>query len=525
MSDRSDSPHEGAFEPLSGMDAGFLYMETPTLHMHTLKVAILDTSKVPGGLSFERFRRHLAPRLEHIPAFKQRLAFPLFALTHPVWVQDPSFDIDRHIAHRHAPEPGGMAGLRSVVADVASRPLPRDRPLWEITFVDRLGAGRVAFVCKLHHAMADGSAVLGMLFEAIKAPGSVTPVEGAKAGDLAANPTTTGARMPSPGDAAPARWTLARWAVRRVLTKLLELPALLARTLWGLRALRARAHEGGHPALPAVFSGPRTAWNHALTARRSFATATLAMEDLMRVRRSLGVTLNDVFLGVCSGALRAHLGASGGGLPSASLTASVPVNTRPDLAGRLRGNHVGHLTASLCSDVADPVERIRRVHRLMAEAKERHEAMGRDLMERWIEFVPPIAFASTVRFWSGRHMADLVPPPVSLIVSNVPGPRDEVVFDDMRLEALYSVGPILEGIGLNITGWSYAGKLYVVGLACPDQIEDVQALLDRLEPALADVLRACEPRGVDSPGRAPPAREPANAGVAPDEGAHTTGVA
>ncbi|HEM47302.1 MAG TPA: wax ester/triacylglycerol synthase family O-acyltransferase [Alphaproteobacteria bacterium] len=521
MTDRSDSSPDAAFEPLSGMDAGFLYMETPTLHMHTLKVAILDTSQVPGGLSFESFRRHLAPRLERIPAFKQRLAYPLFALTHPVWVPDAAFDVDRHIAHRHAPEPGGMAALRAVVGDVASRPLPRDRPLWEITFVDRLGAGRVAFVCKLHHAMADGSAVLGMLFEAIKAPRPRPPAEGAGAGDLV--PSRAG--MPAKRDVPPSRWTLARWAVRRVLAKLLELPALLGRTLWGLRALRTRAREGGHPALPAAFSGPRTAWNHALTARRSFATATLPMDDLLRVRRSLGVTLNDVFLGVCSGALRAHLEASEGGLPSESLTASVPVNTRPDLAGRMRGNHVGHLTALLCSDMADPVERIRSIHRLMAEAKERHESMGRDLMERWSEFVPPIAFASTVRFWSGRHMADIVPPPVSLIVSNVPGPREEVVFGGMKLEALYSVGPILEGIGLNITGWSYAGRMYVVGLACPDQIEDVQALVDGLEPALAEVLRACEPRGVESPGRITPAREPAKAALAADEGDPTTGVA
>ena len=492
MSERSDIAQASRFEPLSGMDAGFLYMETPTLHMHTLKVAVLDASALPGGaLSFESFRRNLARRLDRIPAFRQRLAFPLGPLTHPVWVRDPHFDVDRHIARRHAPEPGGMEGLRRVVSEIASRPLPRDRPLWEITMVDALGAGRVAFVCKLHHAMADGSAALAMLLEAIEAP-------------------KPAAFEAAPGDALPSRFALARWAVRNVLARLLELPALLARTLRGLRALRARTHEGGHPALPAAFSGPRTSWNHALTSQRSFATTTLALDDLLRVRRSLGVTLNDVFLGVCGGALRAHLQAVEGGVPGASLTASVPVNTRPELVGRMRGNHVGHLTASLCSDIADPVERIEAIHRLMSEAKERHEAVGRDLMERWVEFVPPIAFAATVDFWSRRHMADHVPAPVNLIVSNVPGPREEVVFGCTRLEALYSVGPILEGIGLNITGWSYAGKMNVVGLACPDQIEDVQALVDRLGPALAEVLRACGPHAIEALAARPPASGPAS---------------
>ncbi len=465
------------FEPLSGMDAGFLYMETPTLHMHTLKVAIVDPSDTPGGVSFEGFRRVLDRKLERLPSFKQRLMFVPLGLGHPVWVRDDAFEIDRHIFHRSLEGAGDTRAFNAVVSEIASTPLRRDRPLWEITLVDGLAGGRVAFVCKLHHSMADGAAALGLLLEALRS---------GKAGDAQRSEPDMG---PS-----PSLFALARLALVRLLLRVRSLPALCMRTLRGLRALLLQPGDGAHARLPAPFSGPRSRWNHALTARRSFATTSLPMDSLLQIKRALGVTLNDVLLGICAGALRGHLQAEEGGVPRATLTASVPINTRPELVGRTRGNHVGHLSAPLCTHIADPVERIRSIHSAMVEVKRRHDALGADLMERWVEYAPGGPFSSIVRFWSRRRMADIVPAPVSLVVSNVAGPKEPIRVAGTRLESLYSVGPILEGIGLNITGWSYAGRLYLVGLGCPDQIPDVQALVDRLPRALEEVLRACQPQ-------------------------------
>jgi diacylglycerol O-acyltransferase len=471
------------FQPLSGMDAGFLYMETPTLHMHTLKVAIMRPAKGVPTLKFETFRRAFERRIERLPSFRQRIMDVPFGLGHPVWVADRSFDPSRHLSYRTASAPGGMKELNAIVSEVASRPLLRDRPLWEITMVDGLEGERTAFVCKLHHAMADGAAAMAMLLEVVAQPGRREDASTRDGAISAAN---------SPSDSpAPTEWAVRRWAIGQTLRRLASLPKLLFLTLRGIFNLAKRAVGGTHPHLPAPFSGPRISWSGALSARRSFATTLVPLDDMKRVKVALGVTLNDVFLAVCGGALRAHLEEIEGRVPSEALLASVPVNTDPGGSGRTRGNRVGHLSVSLCTDIPDAVERVRAIHEMTDEAKQRQLALGPDLLERWVEYVPPEPYMAFIRFWSGRDMADRVHPPVNLIVSNVPGSRDTLEIGGHTLEALYSVGPILEGIGLNFTGWSYGDRVCFVGLACPDQIHDIQGLVDRLPHALEELLDAC----------------------------------
>jgi diacylglycerol O-acyltransferase len=475
------------FQPLSGMDAGFLYMETPTLHMHTLKVALLRPSERAGGILLSNFERTMERNLEKLPSFKQKIMPIPFGLGHPVWVWDENFDLSRHLAHQPAPAPGTVRELNAIVSEIASKPLHRDRPLWEITMVDGLEQGQVAFVCKLHHSMADGAAALAMLVEVLARPGS-----GAEPRDHTSTsaPTTEASRRVM---RAPTNWEITRWAVGQRLRRAASLPQLAWRTIRGLFALARRSRQGPHPHLPRPFSGPDTGWTGALSARRSFATTTLPLNEMMQIKRSLGVTLNDVVLGVCGGALRAHLEEVEGAVPEKSVIASVPINTHPEMVERTRGNHVGHLTASLCTDISDPIQRIRAIHEIMDESKQRQMAIGVDLLERWVEHTPPKPYAAVMRFWSRRHIADHVPSPVDLVISNVRGPSEPLLIGDTKLEAIYSVGPILEGAGLNLTGWSYGDKVYFVGLACPDQISDIQRLTDRLPKAFAEIVRACEP--------------------------------
>jgi len=474
------------FEPLSGMDAGFLYMDTPTGHMHTLKVAVMSAPEQRGAVRFEGFRRTLESVLPRLPSFRQRIMEVPFGLGHPVWVEDDSFDVRRHLEHRSAPAPGGERELNLVVSEIASVPLPRDRPLWQITMVEGLERGWVAFVCKLHHSMADGAAAMAMLLDVLSH---------ANAAGEPGSRAEIASRAPISGDASqrpPTKWEITRWSIGQALRTIASLPRLLGLTLRGLLGLARRARQGPHPHLPAPFSGPRTRWSGALTARRSFATTSVPLAEMKRVKAAVGVTLNDVMLGLCGAALRADLAEIEGAVPARPLVASVPVNTHPELTGRTRGNHVGHLAASLCTHIADPVERVLAIHEQTDEAKQRQMTVGPDLLERWIEFTSPKAHSAFVRFWSRRHISDLVPGPVNLVVSNVPGPRTELVIFGYRLESLYSVGPILEGIGLNITGWSYGDRVCFAGLACPDQIADVQKLVDRIPQALAELVSACE---------------------------------
>src|SRR3954447_12716724 len=118
-------------ERLRGIDAGYLYMETPTLHMHTLKRAVLDASDMPGGYSFERVKQALGDRLHLLPPFRRRIVPVPLGLHHPVWIEDPDFDLDAHVRRITVPAPGTQAQMDGVVADIASTQLDRRRPLWE----------------------------------------------------------------------------------------------------------------------------------------------------------------------------------------------------------------------------------------------------------------------------------------------------------------------------------------------------------------------------------------------------------
>ena len=160
-----------------GLDAKFLYSETPATHMHTLKVAVFDMSNLPRGYSYDEITDLLGHRLNRLPPFRRRAVPVPLGLGHPVWVEDPEFDLARHITCRRAAEPGDDEALAVVVADIAGTPLPRDRPLWEIVVVEGLADSRLAVVAKVHHAVADGAATVALLLNALSANGTGSPVD------------------------------------------------------------------------------------------------------------------------------------------------------------------------------------------------------------------------------------------------------------------------------------------------------------------------------------------------------------
>ena len=164
-------------ERLTGLDASFLYMETPTLHMHVAMVAVFDPSTVPDGYSFRRIRQLINDRIPQVPVFQRRLVEVPMRLGHPVWVDDPEFDIDNHLRRAALPSPGGMRELGDFAADVISRQLHRDRPLWEMWIVEGLEDGKVALVVKMHHSTIDGvsgAELLGVLFDLEPEPPATT---------------------------------------------------------------------------------------------------------------------------------------------------------------------------------------------------------------------------------------------------------------------------------------------------------------------------------------------------------------
>jgi diacylglycerol O-acyltransferase len=474
---------------MAGIDAKFLYSETRAAHMHTLKLVVLDCSGVPGGYEFDELVRILAGRLDGLPPFRRRVVPVPLGLGHPVWVEDPTFDITRHVERRRLDPPAGDRELAALVADVAERPLPRDRPLWQIVVAEGLPDQRLAVIAKIHHALADGAATVALLSKVL---GGAEVTDGSAV-----------ERAPSSSwqpDALPSRRQLLALAARAHATRARSLPSLAAQSARGLRASRVRRRSLlVKPPLP--FDAPRTSFNASLVAARTYAMATLALDDLKAIRAEQGATLNDVYLAVCAGALRRYL-TDRDELPTRSLVASVPVATGPG-ADPLAGNHVDNLFVSIGTDIAEPLLRLRHIATATAGAKDVRSALGNDLLGRRAEVVPPQLYALSVRAWERSRLANHLPPPLNLVLSNVPGPRQPLRFGPSVIEALYSVGPILEGIGLNITAWSYVDAMYVSVLGSPSTVPDPWPLADALAGSLSE-LKAASGRapGVEHSARA-----------------------
>ncbi len=462
---------------LTGMDAGFLYMETPTLHMHTLKVAVVDPRTVPGGYSFEKFHDALRDRLHLLPPFRRRLVEVPAGFHHPVWIEDPDFELRRHLKRASLPSPGGFREMDDEIARIASSQLDRSRPLWELWALEGLAGGLVAFVAKIHHAAADGVAAAALLANVM----SPTP-------ELH-DPTP--AERPWSPEPAPSGRALLRQALRDHVGQLLRLPSLVSRTIRALaRVVRHRRQATVSPPLP--FSAPRTPFNVALSPLRSFATTSLPLADFKRVKEAFGVTINDVVLAVVAETLRRFLAARDA-LPAKALVAGVPVSSSdPADAGRLGGNRVSSMFTSLRTDLADPIERLHAIHAVTREAKVVNSLLGTEMLEAWVQYTPPRPYAAVVRLWSRWRLGSRLRPPLNLVVSNVAGPSRPLYVAGAELKHIFSVGPVLEGIGLNLTAWSYCGQMNFGAIAAREAMPDLHEVTGGLGEALRALRAAAE---------------------------------
>ena len=464
-SDEGDDRTGVAMEELTGLDARFLYSETPTAHMHTLKIAVVDLTQRASPMTPDDFVAIMDDRLDRLPTLRRRAVPIPYGLGHPVWIEDPDFEIRAHLHWRRLDPPGSDRELAAVVADVAGRPLGRDRPLWDLTVVEGLADDRMAFVMKLHHCLADGGAAEVMLENAFVLDDAEAFVQ---------------PRHPEP---VPSRRELLRHAASSGARRLAGLPDFTKRTVTGLAEAR-RARSSTDVDLPVPFSSPRTSLNPSLDAARTFAMTSMPLGDLLAVKREADVTFNDVFLALCGGALRRHL-VRREELPMATLVAGVPMATSAG-GGHRSGNHVDNLMLPLGTDIADPGARLRRIHEATVAARAVREALGPELMEYRAGLTPPL-YGIGIRLWTRSGLAGRTRPPINLVASNVRGPDRLLGVDETVMTELYSMGPILEGIGLNITAWSYVDRLFVSVLGCPASLPDPWALVDDLQGAAGEL--------------------------------------
>ncbi len=468
-------------ERLSGLDASFLYLETPSLHMHVCMTSVVDPATVPGGYSFARMKELIAERLPLAPVFQRRLVEVPLRWGHPVWVDDPGFDIDYHVRLAAVPKPGGLRELADIAGDIAGRQLDRSKPLWEMWIIEGLAHDRVGFVTKMHHSTVDGvsgAELLSILFDLEPDPGPVPPPPERLQDD----------RIPSNLE------LMGQATLDRAMTPF-KITRDLVRT--GQRVLDVRKVRIGSEDRPGLgkaalpLSAPRTSFNGALSRRRSVAFTGIGLDDVKRLKSALGVTVNDVVLAVCTGALR-HFLIQGDELPEKPLVAVVPVSVRTATENVRGSNKVSSMFVQLPTQLADPLERLEAIHQGTKGAKEEHNALGADTLLNWAEHATPNVFANAARLYSRMQLADRHRPIANLVISNVPGPDFPLYLGGAELECGFPLGPVMEGMGVNITIMSYRGIMYWGIISCPETMPKVWGLAAAIPVALDELLAAAK---------------------------------
>ncbi len=453
---------------LTGLDAGFLSMETQTAPMHVASLAVFDPSTVDGDFDLRHLREVYGARLHLAPPFRRRLREVPFGLHHPLWIEDPDFDIDWHLRHVAVPAPGGPRELAELAARINAIPLDRSRPLWEMWLIDGVAGGNVAVLSKVHHAAIDGASGNEI---------TVATLDLAPEGDEKPAPEQEWAPDPIPSDV-----EMLAHATASLLTSPLRVLKATRRTL---DTALGRAGLPKAAAAPAPFAAPRTSLNGALSRQRTFATTSLSLPAVKAVKAAHDVKVNDVVLALCAGALRRWFEARDEAVDG-SLVAMVPVSVRTEDEKGAMGNRVSSMLVSLATEIADPVVRLQVIGDATREAKERH-AIGADALTDWAEFAAPALLGRAARLYSRMHLANMHRPVFNVTISNVPGPPFPLYSAGAELLANYPMGPIFDGAGLNMTVMSYRDQLDFGLQACPELVGDPWALAGHLEEALAEL--------------------------------------
>jgi len=461
-------------ERLSGLDAFFLYLETPTQPLNVCCVVELDTSTMPGGYSYGRLRAELRKRVSALPEFRMKLADNQLNLDHPVWVDDEDFQLRRHVHRVGVPPPGGRRDLAEICGYIAGLPLDRDRPLWEMWVLE--GGARddaLTVMLKVHHAMVDGIAGAHLLTK-LCSPQPDAPPPQPVAGAGGAHPLQ-----------------IAASGLMGFAKRPLRLATVVPATALTLAQTLLRARDGRTMAAP--FSAPPTSFNGALSRHRNIAYTQLDMRDVKRVKNRFGVTVNDVVVALCAGVLRRFL-LERGELPDNPLVATVPVSVhgKSERPGR---NHTTWMFCRLESHISDPAERIRTIAAGNTAAKDHTAAMGPTLLHDWTEFGGQTMFGAAMRILPRIPLPDS--PVFNLILSNVPGPQAELYFMGCRMDTMYPLGPLLAGAGLNITVMSFNGEMGIGIVACPDLLPDLWGIADGFPDALKELLECGDPAASD----------------------------
>ncbi|HEV7973515.1 wax ester/triacylglycerol synthase family O-acyltransferase [Amycolatopsis sp.] len=496
---------------LTALDVQFLNAETTTTTGHVGGLSILDPSTAPGGkITLDDVRDLIAGRLHLAKPLRWKLVQVPLGIDHPYWIDDREFDIEYHVREIALPAPGDDQQLAEQISRLTARPLDRRRPLWEAYLIHGLQGGNIALYTKVHHAAIDGvsgAELLGALMDTTVEPRVID------------NPPRWLAEN------TPSQFGLLATGIRRIamqpiksvlaIPKLLphvdELPGVAARVPGVELLARAgsvlsrltRQGPGRHDVDRPKLVAPKTPFDGPISPHRRFAYGSLPLAEVKTLKKSFGVTVNDVVMALCATAMRRWL-EDHHALPEQPLVTMVPLSVRTPAQAGSAGNQISMMLAPLPTHVADPGERLAEVTKAMIEAKKRYQPLPASWLVDFSGMLPAALGGLSARAMM-RYLG-ATSPLFNLVVSNVPGAQFPLYQAGAKLLGHYPVSAITDASGgLNITVMSYNGQLDFGLVACRELIPDVWNLIDYLRDALDELTKLAEqvtPAGVDN-GEAP----------------------
>jgi diacylglycerol O-acyltransferase len=459
-------------ERLRTRDLAFLATESPSTPMHNATLEIFDPKD--SGFDCHALSALIADRIAFVPRYRQLLQFVPGRLANPLWVDDPAFDLEFHVRRAALPQPGDEAELRELVARIVARPLDRNRPLWEVYFIEGLENGQVAVLSKSHQILVDGVETVDIGQVLL----DVSPEPKLQFSDdwvPRSRPTGPGLVAGAVAD------TVLHPSVAAATAR--STAASLRRTTQGYRdAVRgiAGAMAGRRPARPSPVSA-------ALSEQRRFVTVRTCLDDYRKVRRHHGGTVNDVILATVTGALRAYFSSRNEGLGDRrSLRAMVPMSVIDDeLEATSLGTQIaGHLVDLPIAEQS-PVIRLHQVSYAFKAHRETGRAVAANRLAGIAGFAP-----TTFHALGSRVAAEQVRKGFQLSVTNVPGPQFPLYAAGAQMKATYPVHPLLPGHAMVIGVTSYDGGVHYGITADRDALPDIEIFGQCLVEALDELVEA-----------------------------------
>ena len=471
---------------LSGLDAGFLYLENAGTPMHVGSVMLIEVPAFNRRMSGQtrskkkydfqsELLQHLQDRLPRAAALRRVLKETPLDLAHPMWIETEQVDLKKHVLKKTLPGNGGMGKLHALTGKLHAALLDRNLPMWQFVVIENVEPGVIALYSKIHHALLDGQGGVALAqvlldIEAKAPKKAAKKVSSKKTAELSETPRLR-------------KRDVTQTALRSTVNQFAKL----------LRALPGTLKLAGSISSPSklknlrdsILLAPRTPFNQQISSSRSFATVSVPVDLVKRVARGFNVSLNDVVMAMCGGALREMLKKTRQ-LPTQSLIAAMPVSLR-ESGNTDSNNQVSMVQCSLATDIADPVERLQAIRASTAQIKMRVATFKNMIPTDFPGLAAPIWASGLSRLWASGRIAEKLPPLANVAISNVPGPPIPLYLAGAKLRHYYPVSIVTHGLALNITVQSYAGSLEFGITACGDIVRKPEALAAALSRSLHEL--------------------------------------